>query len=86
MILSNTFTQSTIAECLASARAKEVKEITETWPCPLRDVVGNIRHLKISKNTITKVKCFNQCYQNTEKEEVAHTGKTQAHSQGKVAF
>lgn len=86
MILSNTFSQSTIAECLASARAKEIKEITETWPCPLRAVVGNIRHLKISKNTITKVKCFNQCYQNTGKEEVAHTGKTKAHSQGKVAF
>lgn len=47
MILSNTFTQSTIAKCLASARAKEIKEITETWPCPLRDVVGNIRHLEI---------------------------------------
>ena len=91
MIVSNTFIQSTIAECLVTARAKELKEITETWPCPLRDVVGNIRHLeisksKISKNTITKVKCFNQCYQNTEKEEVAHIGKTKGHSQGKVAF
>ena len=76
MTVSNTFIQSTIAECLlASVSAKEIKNIIETWPYPLRDVEGNIRQLelcksKISKNTITKVKCFNQCYQNTEKEEV----------------
>lgn len=91
MIISNTFIQSTIAECLASVRAKEIKDIIETWPYLLRDVEGNIRQLelcksKISKNTITKVKCFNQCYQNTEKEEVAHVGQTKGCSQGKVEF
>ena len=92
MTVSNTFIQSTIAECLlASVSAKEIKNIIETWPYPLRDVEGNIRQLelcksKISKNTITKVKCFNQCYQNTEKEEVAHVGQMKGYSQGKVAF
>lgn len=75
MMVSNKFSQSTNAEGLTSASGKEIKEIIETWPCPLGDLAGNIRHLEIFKNTIAKVKGFNHCYQNIEKEEMAQRGE-----------
>lgn len=61
-----------------------LKKELKNGSCPLGDTVGNIRCLeifqsKISKNKISKVKCFNHCYQDTEKEEMAQGGEMKRH-------